>query len=75
MMDTDSSDVSSTSDVNESDIDFDTPNTTDMRLSDISDDPCDERTFKNSSFERVRTFFYSNFLPCCVSEVSNVAAV
>lgn len=62
MMDTDSSDISSTSDVNESDIDFDTPNTTDMKFSDVSDDPCDERPIKNVSFERVRPFFYSNFL-------------
>ncbi|KAL5233044.1 hypothetical protein ACI65C_000454 [Semiaphis heraclei] len=52
MTDTDSSDVSSTSDVNYSDIDFDTPNTTDMKLSDISDDPCDERPIKNVSYER-----------------------
>lgn len=61
MTDTDSSDVSSTSDVNYSDIDFDTPNTTDMKLSDVSDDPCDERPIKNISFERVKPFFLFNF--------------
>ncbi|XP_016661737.1 uncharacterized protein LOC100573976 [Acyrthosiphon pisum] len=52
MTDTDSSDVSSTSDVNYSDIDFDTPNTTDLKLSDNSDEPCDERPINNVSFER-----------------------
>lgn len=62
MTDTDSSDVSSTSDVNYSDIDFDTPNTTDLKLSEASDEPCDKHPNKNVSYERVRPLFYSNFL-------------
>jgi len=75
MTDTDSSDVSSTSDVNYSDIDFDTPNTTDLKLSDNSDDQCDERPIKNVSFERVRPFFYSNSLHRRVLQVCNTAFV
>jgi len=73
MTDTDSSDVSSTSDVNYSDIDFDTPNTTDLKLSDASDEPCDERPNKNASYERVRLLFYLNFLLRCVTQVCNTA--
>jgi len=73
MTDTDSSDVSSTSDVNYSDIDFDTPNTTDLKLSD--EEPCDERPMNNVSFERVRPFFYSNSLHRCTSQVCNTAFV
>lgn len=68
MTDTDSSDVSSTSDVNYSDIDFDTPNTTDMKLSDISDDPCDERPIKNVSYERVRPLFLIYFCTTALSK-------
>jgi len=72
MTDTDSSDVSSTSDVNYSDIDFDTPNTTDLKLSDVSDEAyCDERPIKNGSFERVRPFFFHTG----VSQVCNTAYV
>jgi len=52
MTDADLSDLSSTSDVNYSDIDFDTPYTTDLKLSDASD-PCDSKV----SFERVRRIF------------------
>jgi len=66
MTDTDSSDFSSTSDVNYSDIDFDTPNTTDMKLSDVSDYPCDEHPIKNASFERVRPFLFKLCMSLCV---------
>ncbi|XP_027845488.2 uncharacterized protein LOC114125885 isoform X1 [Aphis gossypii] len=52
MTDSDLSEISSTSDVNYSDIDFDTPNTTDMKFSDVSDYPCDESSVGNISFEK-----------------------
>ncbi|XP_026812619.1 uncharacterized protein LOC113553471 [Rhopalosiphum maidis] len=52
MTDADLSDISSTSDVNYSDIDFDTPNTTDMKLSDVSDYPYNDDSVRNILFER-----------------------
>lgn len=72
MTDSDLSEISSTSDVNYSDIDFDTPNTTDMKFSDVSDYPCDESSVGNISFEKVKTFIYSNFVPRRVCQLYNI---
>lgn len=74
MTDSDLSEISSTSDVNYSDIDFDTPNTTDMKFSDVSDYPCDDSSV-NISFEKVKTFIHFNFVPCRVCQLYNIVVV
>lgn len=67
MTDSDLSEMSSTSDVNYSDIDFDTPNTTDMKLSDVSDYPCDGSSVVNISFEKVNFYLFEFCTSLCVA--------